>query len=1011
MIQLPRQVAQRIRAWVNELPNHQYTPVGKVNFVGFTTFDRIPEAQAAAMDKHPFPAGTPWGSCWEYAWFSATVTIPASCKGQRVVFFSRLGGEQLVYVNGKAAGSIDKEHKYVTLTRCAEGGETFSLLIESYAGHGERIENLGPVPPERKPVPVVPEHQQRVGESFIAVWNEDAYQLLMDVRTLTDLLETLPDKSLRAQKVAKALEDFTHVADFELPFEARHESFRHAREVLRPALECRNGSTAPTMWLVANSHIDLAWLWPAEETFHKSARTYSNQLALMEEYPEYRFLLCEPALLEMLRTFDPEVFQRVKDAHARGQIDADGVFFIECDSNFPTGESLIRQLMWGKKWYEENFGVTPRVAWHPDSFGYSAALPQLLRAFDVPYFATQKLLRADPECERFPYQDFVWEGMDGSTVLANSFFDYTSKVSPLHFHRRWEQHRIQQTDIDTLLYPYGYGDGGGGPDRDMLEMVRRVKDLEGAPRAHEGTLEGFFRRMEQNPPKNRWVGELYLAWHRGTYTTMHKTKQLLRRAERAIHDAEALLARLPQNEQEKHAGRLRKAWEKVLFCQFHDVASGVGVARMNEETVAWLSGVIADMADLNDRLRRQVYAIGEGSGQVLVNTLPWERREWAKLPDGSEIYAEIPADGVAMADASAVQPNDAFARECEEGFLLENRYMTLTVSREGRIIALTDKENGLPLMAPGQKMNDWRLYQNVEPVYDAWEMSRDWELGLLPDAITARAELTETTPSRCVITVHYTFGSSSAKQQIILRASSRRVDFVTHVDWKERHRLLKAHFDSNILTDEALHEIQFGYVKRPCHDSHAFAADRYEVCNQRWSALCEENRGFALLNESTCGLSTSRGGMALSLLRAPLVPDDSCDVGEHDLTYALYPFATGFAQSGVTREGYAFNAPVTVMQGIAETQSGFRCDSESILLETVKPAEDRSPAGSSNGLILRLYESLRMQGTATVHAPVSGKWYLCDMPESCQGEFMGEGDSVSIRLAPFKIATLRFIPD
>ena len=1005
MIQLPRQVAQRIRAWVNELPNHQYSVVAPVSFSGFTTFDRIPAAEAAGMPMRPFPAGTPWGSCWEYAWFKAEVTIPASCKGQRVVFFSHLGGEQLAYVNGKAAGSIDKEHKYVTLTRCAEGGETFTLLIESYAGHGERIENMGPVPPERKAVPLVPEHQQRVAESFIATWNEDAYQLLLDVTTLTQLLEVLPDKSLRAQKVVKALNDFTRTADFELPFAQRHESFRRAREVLRPAMECHNGSTAPTMWMVANSHIDLAWLWPAEETFHKSARTYSNQLALMEEYPEYRFLLCEPALLEMLRTFDPEVFQRVKEAHARGQIDADGVFFIECDSNFPTGESLIRQLLWGKKWYKENFGVTPRVAWHPDSFGYSAALPQLLRAFDVPYFATQKLLRADPECERFPYQDFIWEGMDGSTVLANSFFDYTSKVSPLHFHRRWEQHRIQQTDIDTLLYPFGYGDGGGGPDRDTLEMVRRMKDLEGVPRSCEGTLEGFFRRMEENPPKNRWVGELYLAWHRGTYTTMHKTKQLLRRAERAIHDAEALLARLPKAEQEKHAERLRKAWEKVLFCQFHDVASGVGVARMNRETVAWLSGVIADMAEINDILRRQVYAIREGSGKLLVNPLPWDRREWVALPDGSELYAEIPADGVCPAAPSLPQPKDAVARECEEGFLLENRYLAMTVSRDGRIIALTDKENGLPLMQPGQKMNDWRLYQNVEPVYDAWETSRDWEQGLLPDAIAAHAELTENTPARCVVTVEYTFGSSAAKQQIILRAASRRVDFVTHVDWKERHRLLKAHFESNILTDEALHEIQFGYVKRPCHDSHAFAADRYEVCNQRWSALCEENRGYAILNESTCGLSTSRVSMALSLLRAPQVPDDTCDIGDHDLVYALYPFATGFAASGVTREGYAFNAPVTVMQGEGAAASGFRCDSGSILLETVKPAED------GDGLILRLYESLRMQGTATVHAPVCGKWYLCDMPESCQGELLCQGEAATIRLAPFKIATLRFIPD
>ena len=443
----------------------------------------------------------------------------------------------------------------------------------------------------------------------------------------------------------------------------------------------------------------------------------------------------------------------------------------------------------------------------------------------------------------------------------------------------------------------------------------------------------------------------------------------------------------------------------MLFCQFHDVASGVGVARMNEETVAWLSGVIADMTAMNHELRKAVFAINEGEGQLLINTLPWARNEWVALPDGKEIYAEIPADGVCPADASLPQPEDASAWVQDGLIHLENRYLQLAIDQGGAIVSLVDKENSAPLIAPGQKMNDWRLYQNVEAVYDAWEMSLDWAQGFLPEAITAKAELTEASPARCVVTVTRTFGSSSAKQQIILRAASRRVDFTSHIDWKERHRLLKAHFASNILTDEALHEIQFGYVKRPCHDSHAFAADRYEVSNQHWSALCEENRGFALLNESSCGLSTDRGEMALSLLRAPLVPDDTCDVGEHDIAYALYPFATGFSASGVTKEGYAFNASVEVLQGTCPAASGFRCDSGSIILETVKPADD------GNGVILRLYEGLRMQGTATVHAPIPGKWYICDMPEATQGEFLCEGDAASIRLAPFKIMTLRFIPD
>ncbi len=1003
MIELARQIRQRLRFWYDELGNHLYSPVAQTEFQGFTTFERLTPEQAEAASKKPYPAGTAWGACWEYGWFTTDVVIPESCKGQRVVFFSGLGGEQLVYANGKAVGSIDKEHKYVTLTRCAQGGETFHLLIESYAGHGARLENLGPCPPERKAVPEVPACQCQVKESYAALWHEDAYQLWMDVTTLMHLLQVLPDMSLRAQKVARALVDYTHVADFELPMKERHESFRKAREVLKPVLDCHNGSTAPTLWMVANSHIDLAWMWPAEETFHKTARTFSNQLMLMEEYPEYRFLLCEPALLDMCREYSPAMWERVKAAFDKGQFMADGVFYVECDTNFPGGESLIRQIAWGKKWFKDNLNVDAKVAWHPDTFGYSAALPQLLRAFGVPYFATQKLLRADPECEHFPYQNFVWEGMDGTEILSLSYFNSNSKVDPVDFTMRWETQRTQMEDIDTLLYPYGYGDGGGGPTRDMVEMVRRTADLEGLPRTHQGTVEGFFREMEKNPPKNRWVGELYLAWHRGTYTVQHHTKQLLRRAERAVHDAEALLARCEKSVQEACADRLRKAWEILLFCQFHDVASGVGIARVREETFDWLTRVITDMADMNAMLRKQVFAIEDKAGAyTLINTLPWQRKAWVTLPDGKLCYADLPADGAVTA-SDAQLPADALAAETAEGIVLENCYLKAVVDAQGCIISLTDKENGLPLMAPGMKMNDWRLYQNVEAVYDAWEMSRDWKECILPGAISGKAALTENTSQRVTITVERTFGQSRSVQKIVLHAASRRIDFVTHVDWHERHRLLKTHFESNILCSEAQHEIQFGYVKRPTHDSHAYAADRYETCNHRYTALCESNRGFAVLNESSYGVSTGRGEAALSLLRGALVPDDTCDQGEHDLTYSLYPFAADFEHSGVVEQGYELNCPVEVMAGACAAQSGYYAQGGSAVLETVKPADD------GNGVILRLYESLHRQSVDCVHAPCAGKWYLCDMPESVQGEYLGEGDHVQIPVTPFEVKTLRFV--
>ncbi|MBQ2953998.1 MAG: alpha-mannosidase [Clostridia bacterium] len=960
MKHMPRQQRQRLQAWRQELKNHLYTPVGTVDFTGFTTFDRLRPEDAASMEMRPFPVGTKWGACWEYAWFAGTVTLPEGCEGRRIVLKSGLGGEQLIYVDGVARGSNDKGHDTVLLRREAKAGETVSLLIESYAGHGARLEEMPPCPPERPAIPPVPEAQCTVKPSVIALWNEDAYQLYLDVECLCGLLETLPEKSLRRQRVTKALMDFTCTADFELPMKERHESFRRAREVLAPALSCHNGSTAPTMWLLGQSHIDLAWMWPEEETWHKVGRTYSNQLTLMEEYPEYRFLLCEPRLLDMLRAQHPEIWRRVMAAHARGQIDPEGAFYIECDTNLPSGESLIRQLIRGKRWFREHFGVDSQVAFQPDTFGYTGVLPQILKKLNIPYFATQKLLRADPECERFPYQNFIWEGIDGSTVQALSFFKNNAQVTPGQFHQRWNCDRTQQENIDTLLFQFGFGDGGGGATRDMLEMARRMADLEGLPRSRYGGLKEFFEETAWQAAGNRWVGELYLAWHRGTYTTQRRTKQLSLQVEQGLHDAEALLSLLPAAERAERMPVVQAAWDAVMFCQFHDVAGGVGIRRVHEEAEC-------DLTKHLKALWRLLQALRERMPEMQTN--------------GDE---KKPAGGVSVTETA-------------DGYLMENELLEVCIDRSGVITAITDRRNGLPLMDPGQRMNDWRLYENVEVVYDGWEMSRDWRERRLDTDFHAECAIDEAGPERVCLRVQMRFGDSIAEQFICLYAGADRIEFFANVDWQERRKLLKVHFESNVLCEDALHEIQFGHVKRPCHASHAFAADRYETCSNRWTALCEENRGVAILTGGIRGVSTDRGEIALSLLRAPLVPDDTADRGAHGFLYAIMPFATGFAGAGVVKAGMAFADP-------AREDAGFRVDSDAIILETIKPADD-----GSEDVVLRLYESLRTQATGVLHLPFAAKVYESAMDESDRGALLGEGTAIPLRMKPFEIRTLRLV--
>ncbi len=985
-----RQATQRLAAWTEALSGQLYTPVEEVSFTGFVC-GGLTIKEAAQVPKIPYPAGTSWGKDSEYGYFEASVPAKPEWKGRRLVLFSGLGGEQLIYSNGLAIGSIDRKHTYVTLSRELQGNENFYLLIESYAGHGLRLENLPPCAPDMNPLNTPVGTQCKVGKSFLALWNEDVYRLWLDAGVLTSLYKVLPEDSLRAEKIAEALYEMTYTADPSLPPEKRDASCRLAREKLRGVLEAKNSSSAPEMLLIGQSHIDLAWLWSKEETRRKSVRTFSNQLTLMEEYPEYKFLLCEPALMQMLKERDPECYSRVLQKVGEGQFLPEGAFYVESDTNIPSGETLIRQLLWGKKWYKEELGYDTRVAWQPDTFGFSGALPQILKKCGVPYFASQKLTRQDPECEPFPYTHFVWEGIDGSEVIALNFHRNNSPISPEELNRRWYENRSQKGNIDCMLFPFGYGDGGGGPVRDMPEIARRVADLEGIPKCLYTSLDAYMDRIAPEARKNRWVGEMYLAWHRGTYSVQVEAKRLLRVCEGLLHKAELLAAM--EEDPTPYLPAIKEAWEKVLFNTFHDLAGGVGIKRVHSEMRKELESAIDSLKSvINCMLGASLIAKNEGL--CVFNALPFARRQWVTMPDGKAAY--IKAEPSCVTDVRIESRKvTAAAWEDRGGFRLENEYLSLLIDYSGRITEIVDKENGIPLTDNGQVMNDWRLYENVQCVYDAWEMDADWEKGLIADAFKTECDLT-VGPYYAEVEVRRSFGASSSVQKIRLTDDSRRVDFVTEVNWQEDRKMLKTHFISNIRSEYAIHEIQFGYVSRPAHRSHPFARDRFEVCQNRYSVLAEMSRGFALLNDGIRGISSGRGELALTLLRSPMVPDNTCDRGVHTFRYALYPFATDFGHSDVVKEAYAFNDPPEVLRGSSSGKSGFSVSSRSVILETVKPADD------GDGIILRLYESMGGTDRAVMNLPFKAEITECAMDETRM-----EIASNELIFKPFEIRTFR----
>ena len=982
-----RQWGDRLRIWAEQFPKHYYRACGTLDMEYFTTMDRLPFEDAARGEFISAPAGMRWGRKWEYGWFRTSLTVPEELDGKRVAVALNMAEEMLVWVNGAEAGSIDKQHRILTLSRWARAGERYEIMAECYAGHGPRREGAGPVAWGEESVPEPEEFQVTVAPSHFGVWNEDLFQVAMDYLTLWSLVQKLPERSLRAERIIEGLKKFTYIADFELPEPEMTESVVRAGEALKPLLACKNGSTAPEFTVFGQSHIDLAWLWPVEETVRKSARTYANQLALMEEYEDYRFLLCEPPILEWLKELYPGVWSRVREKVSEGRFCPEGAVWVESDTNIPSGESLIRQFVWGKRWFRRELGVETLLAWMPDTFGFSAALPQIMKKCHVPYFATQKLSRQDPEAEPFPYNLFWWEGLDGSRVLSHFFKKNNAVFLSGDLITRWEEDRVQREHMDGMMYPFGYGDGGGGPTREMVEMARRCGDLEGAPRCRMESPVRFFERQTQ--VEETWRGELYLAWHRGTLTSQARTKRGIRKAEVTLKLVEYQMAQrmlaggeiLPAWKE-----KLKGLWKTLLFNQFHDIAPGTSIARVHERAEREL----AQVRDGGWELLREMLGVPEGEKTVVCNHLSWPR-----MVGG----VTVPAQGCAGIgpDTKNISPAWVDWLPEKEYYELRNRNLTCHVDRSGRLVSVKRTDSGREyLSAPG---NRFLMFKDVNTSYDAWELGSMYEKLPVPLGEDAKIEAVEDAEGAALM-VERQLGNSRLWQKIFLGHDAERLDFVTKIDWQERHKLLKVAFPVNVYANEAIHEIQFGYVKRPTHRSRQSDRDRYEVSNQRYTAVEDGGAGAAVLNDCKYGVNVAGGEIRLTLLKAPLMPDMYADLGTQEFTYAFYPFEGPFQESDVVRQAVELNEPTVFAPAGTVQQPVLVPAQKNIVVDTIKPADTGSRA-----LLVRAYEAMGMDTEASF--AVGGRITRIeetDMLEENPRELC-RGETLRVRFGAFEIKT------
>ena len=1030
----------RVKHWMRTLKDDLYQPLGEISWEAFPTMEYLTSEEALKGPFQPVSPGFTWGHEWEYCWFKGSIALPEEAKGQRIVMDLKPQGESALFVNGKSFGTyraswVNEPHHFMednVLSFCAQGGEHYDILMETYAGHFMPEAptggcTTGPVLPGAFEDTAEEGKRRVLGKCTYGIWNEDAYQLYMDVATLSALLTTLDETSLRAAKIAKALQEFTLIADFEQPREGRIASYKAAREALRPVMEAKNGSSAPVFYAVGNAHLDLAWLWPMAETYRKTERTFAAQLRLIEEYPEYKFIQSQPASYEMCKKYYPELFARIKEAVKGGQWIADGAMWVEPDTNMASGEALIRQLIHGKRYYKEEFDVDSKVLWLPDTFGYTAALPQILKGCGVDYLVTQKIFWSYNEGDQFPYHYFTWEGMDGSQVVSFLPTSYTYRTDPIEANNIWKN-RTQVQDLDAFLMPYGYGDGGGGPARDYIEYAKRQEDLEGSVKVKmAGPMEFFHDMEEQGGPVNTYVGELYFSAHRGTYTSQAAVKKNNRRNELAMREEEFWSSLGLGRGLEYDLAKADALWKELLLHQFHDILPGSSIGRVYVEANKAHEAIHAGAQELLDQAIDALTERKEENAVTVWNSLSFDRKALVELPEafgagartlegqavpvqkteeGVKAIVDIPSCGaVSLVPAEAGASGDGAkaavsVKEEGDGYVLENSQVRATVDGRGEVVSFVLKESGREYAA--QPMNRFRLYKDVPRLFDAWDIDSNYILQEVKAATEVSVEKVGE-GLEGVLKVSGRISESGFTQYIRLAADSRRLAFETEVDWKELHRLLKVSFPVDVYAENGINEMQFGYVERPAHRSRLYDKDRFEVCNHRYSALCDGSHGAAVLNDCKYGISMNGNALELTLLRAAACPEMRADNGQHSFTYALTAWEGTLADSDVVRQGYELNVKPVVSKGAVDRFSAVTVDKANVILDTMKPAED-----GSGDIVLHLYEAKKAAAKAEVSLQFgAAKAYLCDMLENVIEEVPVTDGKIVLPFRAFEIKTVR----
>lgn len=990
--------------------------------------------------------GTAWNQVDAHRWFRTTITIPESMDGKHVEFLITTGREgewdatnpqMIFYLDGQLIQGIDVNHREVTISGKAKAGDSYEIAVLAYSGMVE-----GDL--------VIHTYLIAVDDRVQKLY----YDLLIPLQSAYVLKKADEENYRRVlQSMAPALDALDLRDAYSEKF---YSSIEKAEQILKEAFYSEERE-CPTVSAIGHTHIDIAWLWTVEQTREKVLRSFSTVLRLMEQYPDYKFMSSQPILYQFVKEQEPEMYEKIKERIREGRWEVDGAMWLEADCNLTGGESLVRQIIKGHRFFLEEFGKESKSLWLPDVFGYSAALPQILKKSGIPYFMTTKI--AWNQYDQLPNDTFIWKGIDGSEVFAFmptttdydkdqglniSFSDtrntttYTGIVNPNMALGTFKRFQNRDLTEDTLML-FGFGDGGGGPTKEMLESAERLKyGIPGIPKIRQEFEQDYFDRTYEKihdlPDMPTWDGELYFEYHRGTLTSMARNKRSNRKNEILYTQMEtaSCMAGIEKDEQLQNV--LDKGWDILLINQFHDIVPGSSIKPVYEQTDKEYHEIEeAGKEELNRVVSAAVGRLSmEKEGVVVMNTQGYERDDLVVLDDGTEIPrlvdedgrnvpAQKTADGRYLLYVSHIPPlgykklyeTEELLEEStgkEWDYTFENPFIKVCFNEKMEITSLYEKEAEKELIQEGRCGNVLWTYEDRPMQWDNWDIDVFYQRKPYEADWYSPARVIENGEVRMVVEFECGFLDSTVTQQVCLYHQIPRIDFRTKADWKTHHVILKTHFPVDVNTTRASYEIQFGNVERETTNNYSWDTAKFEACGHKWADLSENSSGISLLNDCKYGYGIKKGDMSLTLIKSGTYPNEDADIGEHEFTYSIYPHAGRWQEAKTVEMAYNLNVPMLAkrtgrQEGCGgEYESFLKCSQESCFVEVIKKAED------GNGVIVRMYENKNNRVRAQIQTayPIAHV-YECNLLEENEEELTAGKNCFETVFKPYEIKTFRLI--